>query len=104
MFGGNSFGLSMDDASDAGPSTQLLEGEEVDVEASHRYQLEAAGLTLEQWLRMVKTNHDVNVKVSEKISLDGLPQHSSLLAVSNKLDLLIVGSSSGEFRSAVVRP
>jgi hypothetical protein len=49
-----------------------------------------------QWLQLVKTNHDVNVRVSDRISFDGLPLECNLMAVSNKWDVLAVGSGSGE--------
>jgi hypothetical protein len=47
-------------------------------------------------LRLVKTNHDLTVRVSDKVDLDGLPYESNLLAVSNTWGLLIVGSNHGE--------
>jgi hypothetical protein len=43
----------------------------------------------------VKTNYDVNVRVSDKVELDGLPQECNLMVVSNRLGLIIVGSSTG---------
>jgi nucleoporin NUP159 len=49
-----------------------------------------------QWLQLVKTNHDVNVRVSERINLEGLPLECNLMAVSNKFGVLIVGSNSGQ--------
>jgi hypothetical protein len=53
-------------------------------------------LTLVQWLKLVRTNHEVNVRVTDKIDLDGLPGECSLLVVSNLYDLLIVGSNNGQ--------
>lgn len=50
-----------------------------------------------QWLRLVKTNHDVNVRVSDKVDLEGLPQECYLMVVSNHWGLIIVASSTGEF-------
>ncbi|WWC87343.1 uncharacterized protein L201_002232 [Kwoniella dendrophila CBS 6074] len=78
--GGNSFGaLAMDDDQpSAGPSTQVMEGDELDVD----------------WLKLVKTNHDVDVRVSDKIELDNLPNECNLMAVSNIWDLLIVASNN----------
>ncbi|EIW68597.1 hypothetical protein TREMEDRAFT_74106 [Tremella mesenterica DSM 1558] len=79
MFSGNSFGaLAMESDDSAGPSFTQLEGDEVDVD----------------YLKLVKTNHDVNLRVSDKVDLNGLPQHTNLIAVSNGLGLLIVGSNS----------
>ncbi|KAK8846598.1 hypothetical protein IAR55_005684 [Kwoniella newhampshirensis] len=82
MFGNNPFGSLAVDQSDssagAGPSTKVIEGEETDVE----------------WLKLVKTNHDVDVRVSEKVELEGLPNECNLLAVSNRWGLLIVGSNN----------
>ncbi|WOO77876.1 Nucleoporin [Vanrija pseudolonga] len=78
MASSNAFGaLAMGDAS-AGPSTRLLEGDEVDID----------------WLKLVKTNHEVYVRVSDPVGLDGLPAHSSMLAVANSADLLIVGGNN----------
>ncbi|WRT65194.1 uncharacterized protein IL334_002137 [Kwoniella shivajii] len=78
--GGNAFGaLGMeDDQPTAGPSTRLDEGEESDVD----------------WLKLVKTNHDIDVRVSDRIELEGLPTECNLMVVSNIWDLLIVGSNN----------
>nr|XP_018265939.1 uncharacterized protein I303_02316 [Kwoniella dejecticola CBS 10117]OBR88097.1 hypothetical protein I303_02316 [Kwoniella dejecticola CBS 10117] len=78
--GGNAFGaLAMeDDQPAAGPSTQVIDGDEVDVD----------------WLKLVKTNHDVDVRVSDRVELDGLPNECNLMVVSNNWDLLIVGSDN----------
>ncbi|WWD00126.1 hypothetical protein V866_007034 [Kwoniella sp. B9012] len=78
--GGNSFGaLAMDDDQpSAGPSTQVIEGEELDVD----------------WIQLVRTNHDVDVRVSDKVDLEGLPAECNLMVVSNLWDLLIVGGNN----------
>jgi nucleoporin NUP159 len=47
-------------------------------------------------LQLVKTNHDVNVRVSDKVSFEGLPLECNLMALSNKWDVLAVGSNSGK--------
>lgn len=56
-----------------------------------------------QWLQLVKTNHDVNVRVSDKVDLQGLPLECNLMAISNQWDFLAVGSSSGMSGSSGVR-
>ncbi|KAK6904192.1 hypothetical protein I203_107708 [Kwoniella mangroviensis CBS 8507] len=78
--GGNSFGaLAMDDDQpSAGPSTQVIEGEELDVD----------------WIQLVRTNHDVDVRVSDKVELEGLPAECNLMVVSNLWDLLIAGGNN----------
>jgi nucleoporin NUP159 len=48
-----------------------------------------------QWLRLVKTNHDATVRVSDKVDLESLPHECNLMAVSNTWGLLVVGSSNG---------
>ncbi|TYJ58262.1 hypothetical protein B9479_001088 [Cryptococcus floricola] len=81
MFGNNAFGaLAMDSnaSNAAGPSSQVIEGEELDV----------------SWLKLVKRNGGVDVRVSEKIELEGLPNECNLMTVVNKWGLLIVGSNS----------
>ncbi|WVQ76614.1 hypothetical protein IAR50_006287 [Cryptococcus sp. DSM 104548] len=81
MFGNNAFGaLAMDSnvSNAAGPSSQVIEGEELDV----------------SWLKLIKRNGGVDVRVSEKIDLEGLPNECNLMAVFNKWGLLIVGSNS----------
>ncbi|OCF34018.1 hypothetical protein I316_04364 [Kwoniella heveanensis BCC8398] len=78
--GGNSFGaLAMQDdgPAAAGPSSQVVDGDEVDVD----------------WVQLVKTNHDVNVRVSDAVDLEGLPSECNLMVVSNNWGLLIVGSN-----------
>nr|XP_019047643.1 hypothetical protein I302_04259 [Kwoniella bestiolae CBS 10118]OCF26573.1 hypothetical protein I302_04259 [Kwoniella bestiolae CBS 10118] len=77
--GGNSFGaLAMDDDQpSAGPSCQVVEGDESDVD----------------WLQLVKTNHDVDVRVSDKVDLEGLPLECNLMVVSNVWDLIVVGGN-----------
>lgn len=44
----------------------------------------------------MRTNHDVNVRVQEKVALEGLPSESCLLAVSNAHNLLFAGGNSGK--------
>ncbi|WVF70427.1 hypothetical protein IAT40_005217 [Kwoniella sp. CBS 6097] len=77
--GGNSFGaLAMGgEESAAGPSSQVVDGEELDVD----------------WVQLIKTNHDVNVRVSDTVDLEGLPSECNLMVVSNIWGLLIVGSN-----------
>lgn len=50
-----------------------------------------------QWLKLVRTNHDVNVRVQDKVALEGLPSECCILAVSNSKGLLFAGGNSGEF-------
>ncbi|KIR34935.1 nucleoporin family protein [Cryptococcus deuterogattii MMRL2647] len=80
MFGSNAFGaLAMDSASpNAGPSNQVVEGDEVDV----------------SWLKLIKRNHGVDVRVSEKINLEGLPDECSLMTVVNTWGLVVVGGNN----------
>jgi nucleoporin NUP159 len=42
----------------------------------------------------VRTNHDVNVRVQDKVALDGLPSECGLLALSNTKGLLFAGGNS----------
>lgn len=51
-----------------------------------------------QWIKLVKTNHDVYVRVAEKVDLQGLPRECNLMAVSNARDLLVVGGNTGRSR------
>lgn len=53
-------------------------------------------LTLLQALRLVKTNHDVHVEVSDKVDLQGLPTECNLMAISNKWGILAAGSNNGK--------
>ncbi|ORX36164.1 hypothetical protein BD324DRAFT_652063 [Kockovaella imperatae] len=79
MLDSNSFGaLDMDQNAEAGPSRRRMDGDEVDAD----------------WLRLVKTNHDVYVRVSDKVDVGSLPQECNLMAISNLYDLLIVGSNT----------
>jgi nucleoporin NUP159 len=48
-----------------------------------------------QWLQLINTAHEVYVRVSEGVALDGLPFECNLLAVSNRNDLLAVGGNNG---------
>lgn len=50
-----------------------------------------------QWLSLIKPNHDVNVRLSDHIPLDGFPQECNLLAVSNIWGLIVVGTAKGMF-------
>lgn len=80
----------------AGPSRRHVEGEEVDADVSHVRQVGiTAKLTL-QWLKLIKTHHDVHVQVGDKVPLGGLPYESNLLAVSNVNDVLVVGGAQGQ--------
>ncbi|ORY23815.1 hypothetical protein BCR39DRAFT_342962 [Naematelia encephala] len=81
MFGNNAFGaLAVEsDSAAAGPSRVSVEGPEVDAD----------------WIKLVRTNHDAVVRVSDKVDLSGLPYECSLMAVSNIWDLLLVGSNTG---------
>lgn len=56
-------------------------------------------VTDEQWLQLVRTNHDVNVRVNEKINLEGLPSEACLLAVSNVKGLLFAGGNNSELEA-----
>ncbi|AFR95835.2 nucleoporin family protein [Cryptococcus neoformans C23] len=80
MFGNNAFGaLAMDSSpSNAGPSNQVVEGDEVDV----------------SWLKLIKRNQGVDVRVSENINLEGLPDECSLMAVVNTWGLVVVGGNT----------
>lgn len=115
MSGSNAFGaLAMDNSSPgAGPSRRQVEVLEVDADVSicrnTRRKMTSPGTSdyrcghphidwLFQWLRLVKTNHDVNVRVSDKVDLHGLPHECNLMAVSNVWGLLVVGSSTGLFK------
>lgn len=50
----------------------------------------------QQALKLVKTNHDVNVKVADNVDLEGLPGECNLMAVSNTWGLLAVGGNNGK--------
>lgn len=94
----------------AGPSSRQVEGEEKDADVSviggdkrsrmagslSSIEPRTRKLTNNQWLKLVKTNHDVTVQVSDKVRLEGLPHECGLLAVSNRFNVLVVGGNSGE--------
>lgn len=71
--------------------TSVREGDEVDVEVS----VVAPHIADSQWLKLVKTNHEVYVRVGDKVDITALPNECSLLVVANHQDLLIVGSNNG---------
>lgn len=41
----------------------------------------------------MRTNHDVNVRVQDKVALDGLPSECCLLALSNSKGLVFAGGN-----------
>jgi nucleoporin NUP159 len=94
MFGSNTFGaLAMDtSAAPAATGTQLREGEEVDVDVSMVHVVHTANV---QWLKLIRTNHEVYVRVSDKVDVASLPNECCLLAVANHHDLLVVGGNNG---------
>ena len=98
MLSSGSFGaLGMDESSEAGPSRRQVDGDEVDADVSLR-DASALGSRLKpmsQWIKLIKTNHDVNVRVSDRVDLAGLPQECNLMVVSNSYDLLVVGGNQG---------
>ncbi|KAK4685887.1 hypothetical protein P7C73_g4252, partial [Tremellales sp. Uapishka_1] len=78
MFGNNPFAVLDAEPSNAGPITRVVEGEEVDAD----------------WFKLVKVNHDVNVRVSDRVTLQGLPHECNLMAISNIHRLVIVASDT----------
>jgi len=101
MFGNNAFGALGVDSSQAGPSTRQIQGEEIDVDVSYSLlHLLSSTRAHDQWLQLVKTNHDVNVRVSDRVNLEGLPLECNLMAVSNRFGLLVVGSNTGKVQQS----
>jgi hypothetical protein len=88
----------MDVSAGEGWTRRQEQGEEVDFEVSP-VGSPSVGLSLEadgyQALKLVKTNHDVNVKVADQVDLGGLPGECNLMAVSNTWGILAVGGNTG---------
>jgi nucleoporin NUP159 len=96
MFGNNAFGaLGVEESQQAGPSRKQIQGEEIDVDVCHTARNLLIKSSSRKWLQLVKTNHDVNVRVSDKVNLEGLPLECNLMAVSNRYGVLLVGSNNG---------